>query len=498
MAVKSLRIRLLAAAAIVVSLVLVLAGFALLVVFERNVVRSIDIELDAYLEQLASVLARDENGRVIVESELADPRFRQPYGGRYWQVSTDRGVVLRSRSLWDTLLQVDKAPKPDGGVQRRELAGPDRQVLYAAIRSVILEQESLDQREQAPPGPQDLAPSGSQEQTPTEPQGQTLSALQVQAPLMPQDERYILVAAMDRAEVDQINAKFSGDIVPALGIFAVLLIGAAWVQVSVGLAPLEKVRTGLEAVRLGESQRLDADVPSELQPLVAETNRLLEAQETALIKARARAGDLAHGIKTPLTALTMLAEGLRSDGQPGLAQDIEHHLLGLGRHVERELARSRIAAGAKSTRTLLEPTVSGLVKTISKFPRGEAIDWYVDSPAGLSAAVDEVDLAEILGNLLDNARKFTRSAVTVTARRRGPEIEVVVEDDGSGIPEHDRSRVLNRGIRLDERVPGSGLGLTIAKEIVEAYRGRLELGNSHTGGLRVILVLPAPDIRLDA
>lgn len=467
MAVKSLRIRLLAAAAIVVSLVLVLAGFALVVVFERNVVHSIDIELDAYLDQLASILAHDENGRVIVESELADPRFRQPYGGRYWQVSTDQGVSLRSRSLWDTLLQVDQAPAPDGGVRRQELAGPNRQVLYAAIRSVILEQALPKSREEAPSKPQELEP------------------------LSRQDERYVLVAAMDRAEVDQINAKFSGDIVPALGIFAVLLIAAAWVQVSVGLAPLEKIRTGLEAVRLGRTYRLDADVPSELQPLVAETNRLLEAQETALIKARARAGDLAHGLKTPLTALTMLAEGLRSNGQPGLAHDIEHHLLGLGRHVERELARSRIAAGAPTARALLEPTVSGLVKTIRKFPRGDGIDWCVDSPGGLSAAVDEIDLAEILGNLLDNARKWTRSVVTVTARRRGHEIEVWVEDDGSGIPEHDRSRVLNRGIRLDERVPGSGLGLTIVKEIVEAYNGKLELGNSEIGGLRVSLVLPA-------
>src|SRR5262249_41365014 len=154
-----------------------------------------------------------------------------------------------------------------------------------------------------------------------------------------------------------------------------------------------------------------------------------DAQETALIKARARAGDLAHGLKTPLTALTMLAEGLRNDGQAGLAQDIDHHVRGLGRHVERELARSRIAAGAQATRSLLGPTVSGLVKTISKLPRGDGIDWSVDSPVGLSAAVDEVDLAEVLGNLLDNARKWTQSMVAVTVRRRGREIEVWVDDD---------------------------------------------------------------------
>jgi signal transduction histidine kinase len=480
-AVKSLRIRLLAAAAIVVTLVLVLAGFALVLVFERNVIRTVDIELDAYVDQLASILTRDESGRLSIDNELADPRFRQPYGGRYWQVLTDQTVLLRSRSLWDSLLQIDAAPPPGAAVRRQQLAGPNGQVLYAAIRSIILEQEPPAFQEER--SGQQQVKAGSSEDQPQ----------QQQAEPGQQEERYILVAAMDRAEVDSINAKFSGDIVPALGVFAVLLIGAAWVQVSVGLAPLEKVRTGLEAVRLGDARRLDADVPSELQPLVAETNRLLDAQETAMVKARARAGDLAHGLKTPITALAMLAEGLRNDGQSGLAHDIEHQLQGLGRHVERELARSRIAAGAKAVRTLLEPTLAGLVKTISKLPRGDGIAWCIDSPDGLSAAVDEVDLAEILGNLMDNARKWARSVVSVTVRRRGREIEVLVEDDGRGISEHDRARVLNRGIRLDERVPGSGLGLTIAKEIVEAYNGNLDLADSDIGGLRVSLVLPAPD-----
>jgi signal transduction histidine kinase len=161
--------------------------------------------------------------------------------------------------------------------------------------------------------------------------------------------------------------------------------------------------------------------------------------------------------------------------------------------VERELARSRIAAGTLTKRTLLEPTVLGLVKTISRLPRGDSIEWRVNSPPGLSAAVDEVDLAEILGNLLDNARKWTQSVVAIKMERKGHEVEVLVEDDGAGIPKRDRPRVLNRGIRLDERVPGSGLGLTIAKDIVEAYNGKLDLDRSDFGGLRVSLVLPAPD-----
>jgi signal transduction histidine kinase len=270
------------------------------------------------------------------------------------------------------------------------------------------------------------------------------------------------------------------------------LIAAAWVQVSVGLLPLQKLRTGLEAVRLGRVRRLNPHVPSELHPLVGEINRLLDAQETELERARARAADLAHGLRTPLTALSVMAQELRGGGQLELANDMEHHLRGLEQHVERELTRSRIAAGAQiNRRTSLSGTMSGLVKTLCKLPGSDAIDWRIDCTDDLVAAVEETDLAEILGNLMDNARKWAHSVIAIAARHCGREIEILVEDDGVGIPMGDRSRVLNRGIRLDERVSGTGLGLTIANEIVEAYNGRLELGSSQLGGLRLSVILPS-------
>jgi signal transduction histidine kinase len=239
------------------------------------------------------------------------------------------------------------------------------------------------------------------------------------------------------------------------------------------------------------------DVPIELRPLVTETNRLLEAQEKAIENARARAGDLAHGLKTPLTALGLVAENLRQHQEPDLAAELEQQLKGLNAHVDRELTRARIAANSTVTqRALVHPVATRLLRTMDKLPRGDRIDWQLDCEPDFAAPVEEVDLAEILGNLLDNARKWARSKVTVAARSAGAGVELAIEDDGPGISEADYARVMRRGTKLDESVPGSGLGLNITRAVVEAYGGKVALERSACGGLRVRLSLPRQHGRL--
>jgi signal transduction histidine kinase len=457
--VNSLRFRLLGAAVIVVFIVLQIAGAALMVLFERNVVRRIDLELDAVLEQLATLVTRNESGKLFLSSELADPRFHQPFAGHYWQISGEQGPLLRSRSLWDEALTVAAPPRPEAGIERLSLGGPDKQVIYAAVRSILLEP--------------DLPPQADQE--------------------LPAETRLLLIAGINETEIQGLKRKFQGDVVKALAVLALLLILASWAQVSVGLRPLEVLRTGLEKIRLGEAKRLGGDLPAELQPLVRETNRLLEAQEIAIGEARKRAGDLAHGLKTPLTALTILAQNMRESGQAEVARDIEQQLKGLGRHVERELARARIAAGAGiSRRTPVLPVLSGLKRTLQHLPNGENIRWTIDCEPGLTVSAEEADLAETLGNLLDNARKWAREEVNIAVRAVDGVVAITVEDDGPGIAENDRLRVVARGMRLDEQMPGSGLGLTITKEMIEAYGGAIALGTSPTGGLSVRLDFPRP------
>lgn len=451
MIANSLRFRLLGAAAIVIVIALQIAGAALLVLFELNVMRQIDYGLDADIEQLIANVERKTGDEIELSTEPADPRFRRPLAGRYWQITSEKATMMRSRSLWDDVLVTGPAPDPKQGVKRISLAGPSRQRLYGAVRSIILEPDS--------PGQSEL--------------------------------RLVLVAAMDAREIATLKARFRGDVATSLGVLALLLIAAAWAQVSLGLEPLEVLRTSVERVRLGQAGSVEGSLPQELQPLAAETNRLLEVQAAAIERARARAGDLAHGLKTPLMALAVMAQRLRDEGQRQLAEDIEMHLRQLSAHIERELARTRIAAEAGLKRhTALGSILDRVLRTMRTLPRGDDIDWRVECEPGLVLPLDEADLAEILGNVLDNARKWARTVVEIKAQRGDGSIELSFEDDGPGVPAQDYALVLRRGLRLDESKPGYGLGLAIVKEIVEAYGGQMELSASRCAGLTVLLRLP--------
>ena len=456
---NSLRFRLLGAAAIVILVAVQVAGGLLLVLFERNVIRLVHTELDAGLTQLATFLSRDESGKPQIRVGAADASFRQRYSGRYWQISADGDVLLRSSSLGSAELDTASVLESKQGVWRQPLVGPDKQKLYGSLKRVVLE------------------------------------------PALPgqQAANFLLVVAMDVAEIralDALNGQLRGDVFTALAVLAAILIAAAWIQVLVGLRPLEVLRIGIEKVRVGNARRLSDEVPSELHPLVAETNRLLEAQEKAIERARARAGDLAHGLKTPLTVLGALARKLREEKKAEFADELEQQLKSLNQHIERELTRTRIAAGAfVPQKTSVEPIVGRLFRTMEKLPRGDTIDWSLSCEPHVSVPVEEADLAEVLGNLLDNARKWARSEVGITVKSMADRIELLIDDDGPGVPETDRVRVMGRGTRLDETVPGSGLGLNITKAVVEAYGGQMLLDSSVRGGLSVRLTLPPVDRR---
>jgi signal transduction histidine kinase len=450
---RSARFRLLAASAVVIIFAVQVAGAVIIVIFERHLVRTADHDLDALLDQLASMLVLNPDGHPAMASELADPRFRQPFSGRYWQISTKGAAVLRSRSLWDVELPIANPPAPGAGISRAELLGPEGLAVRVAVMTITIGDESQNQ-----------------------------------------GTHYVLASAINRSEIERLGSSFASDVLGAVAVLGFLLIASAWAQVTVGLAPFEGLRKDLEAIRIGNSQRLNTEeLVTEVQPLARETNRLLEVQDLAIAAARKRAGDLAHGLKTPLTALAMVAEQLRRSDQAEVAEEIELQIRGIGQHVERELALARIAARARAQkRACIEPVVAGVVRTMRKLPRGSDIAWHIDCPPELATAVDEVDLAEILGNLLDNARKWSRSKVRVSARSNGNVVELHTEDDGPGFSPQDHARVLQRGGRLDESIPGSGLGLAITKEIIEAYQGSMQFHESRLGGLHVEITLPVP------
>jgi signal transduction histidine kinase len=263
------------------------------------------------------------------------------------------------------------------------------------------------------------------------------------------------------------------------------------VHVTVGLKPLIRLRSDVASVRRGTAKRIEGQFPTEVMPLVQETNELLDLQAHALKSARERASDLAHGLKTPLAVMAAKARQLQRLGEDAIAKDIEVQIDSMHRHVERELARARARGAVRSNLGNIDAAelLEALVSVIQGLPRGQTLRWTCEIPRKLDVAVDADDFNNMAGNLIENAQKWAQSHVRVTARKIEDAFELTIEDDGPGVAESDMARVQKRGERADENVSGSGLGLAIVSDLVETYRGRLELSRSALGGLKVVLTL---------
>ena len=249
-------------------------------------------------------------------------------------------------------------------------------------------------------------------------------------------------------------------------------------------------------LRFDRGEHLPTTIAVELQPLVDEVNALLDGQEREIERSRGRAADLAHGLKTPLAALAADARRLRERGQEAIARDIDSVAEAMSRHVDRELARARVRGSLRrraGLSTELAPLIRSLLATLGRASSGERIAFDPQVENRLFVPMDRTDLAEVLGNLLDNAARHAASRVRISAETgpRGPAI--VIEDDGQGIAPAAQSRVVERGARLDEREDGAGLGLAIVQDVLDAYGWRLDLAASdQLGGLRATIGPGAP------
>ena len=279
----------------------------------------------------------------------------------------------------------------------------------------------------------------------------------------------------------------------AAGFAAAILIVVAILQFRRGLSPFDRLRDALQRVRDGASSTVAGDFPAEVQPLVDDLNALLTHQAAAVTRAQAEAGDLAHGLKTPLAILAQEAERADADGHTALAETLRQQVARMERQVSAHLARARASASGATidARASVSDTAAALIRTVQRLYADRALTIDTDIDASLQVRVQRQDLEEILGNVLDNACKWTKTRIVIRARVTGSSVEIDVDDDGAGIAEPMRAKVLERGVRADEAQPGSGLGLAIVGDLVSIYRGTITLSKSPEGGVRVSLNLPS-------
>jgi signal transduction histidine kinase len=279
-------------------------------------------------------------------------------------------------------------------------------------------------------------------------------------------------------------------------LFALICLGCVAIgalQVRRGWRSISRIRADLAGVHETPGRRLDGTYPVEIAPLVADLNRLLDQRDAMVARASATAGDLAHGLNTPLAVLTQDAERAAREGQRDLAASIAAQIDRMRRQVDHHLARSRVDASRH--RVIVPVAVSesadAIVRTLTHLyaERGLSFDVHVE-PA-IAVLVAREDLDEIVGNVLDNACKWARARCRLSAAMQDGRVALVIEDDGPGIPTEMRRQVLTRGVRADEAVPGSGLGLSIVRDLTDAYGGRIALDDAPLGGLRVTIELPA-------
>jgi len=438
----SLSRRMILIAAAWIALLLAGGGFALDRVLVAAITRNFDDQLEYVLTALIVSAEIGPEGEVLFNREPADQRFLEPYSGLYWQVSASGHEPFPSRSLWDRRLRFGTA-HTDRSVHSYDSAQFQGEKLRLLERDVVL------------PGSK---------------------------------TRWRFQVAQSRDGLDAQIAALRRTLVRSFVLLALGLLALAGLQTFYGLWPLRRVREEIARMRAGQSSRVSSAMPVEVSPMVEELNALIEHNERQAEEARRHAGNLAHALKTPLTVIMNAATAEAED----LGETVIREARTMRRQVDHHLARARAVGrrGSAHSRAEVWPSLESVERAVARLYRHVRID--VTGPRDLQVHVERQDLDEMLGNLIENAAKYGGGSVFVTVAAAAGYVEFLVEDDGMGIPEEDRIRIFDRGVRLDTGKPGTGLGLAIVRDVAEIYGGTVSLEESEDlGGLLVRLRLPA-------
>lgn len=441
-------------------LIFVIAGLILTTIYNRSTERAFDERLQVYLTGLVSEMAAPSGIEGRERIGVGEPRFDLPLSGWYWQILRADGAsadMRASRSLFGSQLPplAQRSPRSErarnDGVRSGYVTGPDERRLRLISRTIDFGDE----------GRFDISVAG------------------------PADE----IEAEKREFIVYVTLTFV-----LLGLALAL---STLLQVRFGLAPLARLRNAIERVRHGDADHIGGSYPGDVAPLAAELNLLIDSNRKILERARTQVGNLAHALKTPLSVIVNDAERVagtvggsdfpaRVRDQAGVMRNQINYYL--------DRARAAALAGALGTFADVAPVVNGLTRTLARIHAGRDMSVDVSIEDGLRFRGEAQDLQDMIGNLTDNAFKWGRSRVVISAAALDGDgastIRITVDDDGPGLVAEAWAEAMARGKRLDESKPGSGLGLSIVADLAEMYGGRLQLQESPLGGLRAELSLP--------
>lgn len=453
---NSLSFRLIFTSAVVAVVLLVTAAFLLAYLFQQALERNFDARLRAILDGLLANVELATDGSPVMSGKISDPRFTIPLSGWYWQVSPPSHRTLPDLASESALEQ--RLTPTEADLQTRGADG---------VASFYIKDSS----------------------------GQQLRAIEQKFKLFGGEEFSFLVAG----NFDELKAEvtaFQRALYAVLSLLGLGLLLAIFIQVRVAMQPMQRMQQSLAAIRAGKAERLEGEFPHEMQPVADELNLLILAGTEIIDRARTQVGNLAHALKTPLSVLSNEAQGNKTDFGAKVTEQIQV----MRDHVSLYLDRARRAARAQTlgAATDVEPVLAALGRTIMRINKDRGVTIEVAVTPGLKFRGEVQDLEEMAGNLIDNAAKWSKQSVKISAAPVVDPIDgtqnwlmITVDDDGPGISASKRAEAVKRGKRLDETKPGSGLGLSIVTETAGMYSGNLALGDAPMGGLRVQLRLPA-------
>lgn len=429
-ALSSLRLRFLLAVTLWVLLGIVAIWVSSASIFSAHVEQSYHEELEVHVRELARLTEIAPDGSLALSRPLSDPRYDVPLSGFYWQVTAPGRKPLRSRSMTRGALDESIAHSPE--ILHRVENGPTgAAIIYGFTRR---------------------GPAG---------------------------EDIHFVIATDQSELDRLIGKFTADLALWLAGLAALLLGTGLAVVAFGLRPLDRLTAAFGRLRRGEALELEGEYPAEIAPLAADLNAYIRQNEDMVARARVQAGNLAHSLRTPLAVITDEAERLSERRQSASSGAVLlEQARAMEQQVEYQLARARSSAGRKrSGRGVAIPEVAvPILRAMERLHPERRFTMETRGCEGLVLPLDPVDFAELLSILLDNAGKWARGAVTLTFQCDYPDrLSVEIADDGPGMAEEDVVHAFEVGTRFDPGMPGSGLGLPIARDLAEAMGLRLDL-----------------------